>query len=63
MKGNGYPLVSGSVFGVLAVAHAIRALMQVPAQLGTQQVPLLFSWVVVVVAGILCIWAFRSVRH
>jgi hypothetical protein len=60
MKGNGYRTVSGVVFGLIALVHGVRAALQVPAQLGTTPVPVWVSWVAVVVAGILCAWAFRS---
>jgi hypothetical protein len=60
MGHSGYRTVSGVVFGVVALAQAIRAVMQVPVQLGTTTIPVWVSWVAVVVAGGLCVWAFRS---
>ena len=57
---NKYVLVSGVVFGFIAVAQASRALLQVPAHLGSFEVPVWVSWVAAVVAGSLCVWAFRS---
>ena len=63
MKSNGYALVSGSVFGIIAALQAMRAVLQLPAQVGTQEVPVWISWFAVVVAGSLCIWAFRTVRQ
>ena len=63
MKSNCYQLVSGSVFGVIAALQAIRAFLQVPVQVGTQDVPVLISWLAVVIAGSLCIWAFRTARQ
>jgi hypothetical protein len=63
MKSKSYELVSGAVFGVIATFQAIRAVLQVPAQVGAQVVPVWISWVAVVVAGCLCIWAFRTARQ
>ena len=64
MELSGYRTVSGVVFGVVALGHGIRAVMQVPAQLGATSIPIWVSWVAVVVAGGLCLWAFRSsVEH
>ncbi len=63
MKSNSYEVVSGSVFGIIAALQAIRAVLQVPAQVGAQEVPVWISWVAVVVAGSLCIWAFRTARQ
>ena len=59
---NGYVVVSGVVFGVVAVLQAVRALYQWPLQLAGFDVPIWPSWVAVVVAGALCAWAFRSVH-
>jgi hypothetical protein len=55
--------VSGIVFGIIAALQAIRAVLQVPAQIGAREVPVWISWVAVVVAGSLCIWAFRTARQ
>ena len=57
---NNYVVVSGLVFGVIAVLQAFRALTQIPAQVGGFEVPVWASWVAVAVAGSLCVWAFRS---
>ena len=55
-----YALVSGVVFGVVAVLQAVRALYQWPVQVGGVDIPVLGSWVAALVAGGLCVWAFRS---
>jgi hypothetical protein len=57
---NAYPVVSGVVFGLLAVLQAVRAFNAWPVQVSTFQVPVAASWVVAVIAASLCIWAFRS---
>lgn len=62
MGGNSYRTVSGSVFGLIALFHGIRAVMQVPVQIGSTTIPVWDSWVGAVVAGALCVWAFRSSR-
>lgn len=59
---SNYALVSGIVFGIVAIAQASRAFMQLPIQAGNFEVPVWASWVAAVVAGSLCVWAFRS-RH
>ena len=63
MGGNRYRAVSGSVFGLIALLHGIRAAMQVPVQIGTTTIPVWDSWVGAVVAGALCVWAFWSSRE
>ncbi len=61
MQGK-YVLVSGSIFGVVALIQAWRAVNQWPVQVGPIAVPVWFSWVAVLVAGGLCAWAFASRR-
>jgi hypothetical protein len=60
MQGSGYRTISGMVFGLIAIGQGIRAAMQVPVQVGATSIPVWVSWVAVVVAGSLCVWAFRS---
>lgn len=55
-----YAVVSGVLFGVIAVLQAVRALNQWPVVIGAHDVPVWVSWVAMVVAGSLCLWAFRS---
>ena len=55
-----YVLVSGCVFGFVAVAQAWRAVSALPVQIGSFEVPVWASWVAAVVAGSLSAWAFRS---
>ena len=57
-----YTVVSGVLFGMVAVLQAVRALLQWPVHVGDIGVPVWGSWIAVVVAGSLCVWAFRS-RH
>jgi hypothetical protein len=60
-----YVVVSGVIFGLMALAQLIRAVKQVPVQIGSMEIPVWVSWVAVVVAGSLCTWAFasRNSRH
>lgn len=62
MQGK-YVLVSGVVFCVVAVIQALRLFNQWPVQVGAFAVPMWFSWIALLVAGGLCIWAFRSGRR
>jgi hypothetical protein len=55
-----YTVVSGLVFGLVAVLQLMRAVMQLPVHVGSHEVPVVASWVAAVVAGSLCVWAFRS---
>jgi len=58
-----YAVVSGVLFGVVAVLQAVRALNQWPVHVGTLEIPVWVSWVAMVVTGSLCAWAFRSGRN
>jgi len=62
MKDN-YALVSGSVFAIIAALQAIRAVLQVPAQIGSQPIPVWVSWLAALIGGSLCVWAFRTARQ
>ena len=57
---SGYVVVSGLIFGFVALAQLLRAVMQVPVQIGSSEIPVWASWVALVVAGSLCAWAFSS---
>lgn len=57
---NKYAVVSGALFGVVALLQAARALNQWPVHVGTLEIPVAASWIAMVVAGSLCVWAFRS---
>ena len=60
MKRSGYQTVSGLAFGLITLGQAIRAVRELPVQVGSTSIPIWVSWVAVVVAGGLCVWAFRS---
>jgi len=55
-----YNSVSGVIFGLVALLQAVRAIAGWAVQIGSFQVPVWFSWILVIVAGSLAAWAFRS---
>ena len=55
-----YVVVSGLVFGVMALAQVARAIAQVPVLIGSFAVPVFASWIAAAVAAGLCYWAFQS---
>jgi hypothetical protein len=57
-----YRLVSGIVFGIVAILQLVRAIGEWPVQVGSYAVPVAFSWIAFVVAGALSVWSFRSQR-
>ena len=58
-----YEQVSGALFGVIAVAQLIRAVLRLPAQIGSFTVPVWFSFVAFAITGGLAIWGFRSAKN
>ena len=56
---NRYLSVSGAIFGLVALLQVARAVEQLPVHIGSFEIPVWASWVAAVVAGSLCVWAFR----
>ena len=56
---NKYVVVSGAIFGVVAILQAVRAAEQIPVMVGSFSVPVAASWVAALVAAGLSLWAFR----
>ena len=54
-----YLQISGGVFGVIALLHVFRLLLDWPAQIAGWAVPSWISWVAILAAGALSLWAFR----
>jgi hypothetical protein len=59
MPGRLYLIVSGGLFGLVALGHLLRLVNQTSAQLGSWTVPMWLSWIGLVVAGFLCVWGLR----
>jgi len=54
-----YLLISGIIFGLVAVAHLLRVVNRWELVLGPWSLPMWVSWLGTVVPALLCIWAFR----
>jgi hypothetical protein len=63
MSSKAYFVVSGTIFGLVAAAHLVRVVYQVPVHVGDWAFPMWASWGGFVVAGALCVWAFRLLRQ
>jgi hypothetical protein len=57
-----YLQVSGAVFGLIAVAHLLRLFRYWPIDLAGHMVPLWVSWLGLLLAGGLSVWALRLMR-
>jgi len=53
-----YRKISGIVFGVVALAHGVRAGFGTSLLIGGVSIPVWMSGVVAIGAGVLCLWAF-----
>ncbi len=58
-----YLRITGALFGLIVALHVMRLVQGSPAQVGSWSVPMWVSWVGIVVAGALCIWAVRLARR
>ena len=56
-----YIRITGVVFAIVALAHVLRVVLDWPAQVAGWVVPIWISWVAILGAGALCVWAFRLV--
>jgi len=54
--------VAASIFAIVAVGHAYRAVAQLPFQIGAFAVPESVSLVGALVAAALSVWGFRTRR-
>ena len=57
-----YVQVSGALFGVIAFAHLVRLFRHWPIDLAGHMVPLWVSWLGLLFAGGLSVWALRLLR-
>jgi hypothetical protein len=58
-----YLWITGLFFGAVTLLHILRLANAWPAQIGGWTVPLELSWLGLVVAGALCVWAFALMRR
>ena len=58
MKNRPYLLLSGSIFGLVAVMHAVRTILHVQVRAGETEIPMWISWFGCLAAAGLCAWAF-----
>jgi len=54
-----YCVLSGVLFALVALAHLLRIVNNVPILVDEYTVPMAFSWFGLVVPGALALWAFR----
>lgn len=55
-----YLLISGAIFCVVALAHALRVIQQWPVEVAGWALPMWVSVVGFLLTGALAFWAFRA---
>lgn len=60
MERKNYCIVSGALFSLIAVAHLLRIVYGVSIQVDQFAVPMIVSWIGIIVTGTLAFWAFRT---
>jgi hypothetical protein len=58
-----YVATSATVFLLVTAAHALRLVYQVPARVGGAEVPMVVSWLGLLFAGGLALWALAQLRR
>lgn len=59
---NLYIAVSGIIFALVSFAHILRLLTQTTVQFGSFILPMDLSWLGLLLAGGLCVWAVLLLR-
>lgn len=59
MEHKGYCVVSGVLFALVAVLHLLRIVYGFSIQVDDYAVPMLVSWIALIVPAGLAVWAFR----
>lgn len=60
MKDRTFFLLTGFIFGAVALTHLLRVLFAWPLVIGSWSVPMWVSWLATIVAAVLCLGAFRK---
>jgi hypothetical protein len=58
-----YLLISAIIFGLVGILHLTRLLTHAAVQVGTVTFPIWGSWLGLVLAFGLCIWAIQLMTH
>ena len=59
MSYRAYLVISGTIFGIVAIVHVFRVINNWTVVIGPWTVSIWVSWLGMVVPAFLCVWAFR----
>ncbi len=54
-----YLLISGAIFGLVAVGHILRVMFNWSFAIGGWNAPMSASWIAFFAAAAMCVWAIR----
>lgn len=60
MTSRAFSRVAATLFALVALAHAWRAILELPAEVGATAIPVWTSWLAVAVTGALAVLGFRT---
>jgi hypothetical protein len=63
MKTHAYLVLSGLIFGLVALGHLLRVLNAWPLTCGPWTVPMALSWLGTIGPALLCAWALTLARR
>lgn len=63
MNYKNYCTISGTLFALVALAHLLRIVYGMSVHVDDYSVPMLISWIGLVVPAALAAWAFRLARQ
>jgi hypothetical protein len=59
MSALAYLVISGTIFGIVAILHLLRVVNSWAVVVGPWSAPMSVSWLGTLVPAILCFWALR----
>ena len=59
MSSRAFPRVDAAFLALVALAHAWRAIQEIPMLIGATPIPVWTSWRAAAVTGALSVWGFR----
>jgi hypothetical protein len=59
MNSRAYLVISGTIFGIVAIFHLLRVVNSWAVVVGPWSAPMWVSWLGTLVPAILCVWALR----
>ena len=62
MSSSRYCVISGVLFALVALTHLLRIAYGISIQVDDYAVPMVVSWIGVLVPGALALWALRLAR-